>query len=352
LATQSSAPSTKFFLALFFATSLVCARARADAAIIENLDVLDPIWLVNTQVDVTVENEGNFLQKYSVKLEGGLKKWDTGLVYENRPIHLNGARHEFKLPVELTSRRTEVPLTVVDQQGKLIRRTIIISYAGYQAKVNASSNHPSLGGSWTAGVGIDLVHISEDLLPDISETAIQLRLGYQHPLGGRWDFAADGFYDVALLANNETTTPTTALPVPTSLNGHFFGLNGRVGYALPLRNTRWSLGIAGGIYYVTMVTPGTSFGFRNLGGPQLFPIVRRQLGSRDSVSLSFKYSPVMWGTTPSFANHEFAVGGGWTRALPNRRTLGVLLDYRADTIASASVHISANSTALTFVCGF
>lgn len=86
----------------------------------------------------------------------------------------------------------------------------------------------------------------------------------------------------------------SALPLrkSTSATGHFLGLNFRGGFWIPLWKGAWNLGVLGGYYFTTMMVNSFDFGYRDVGGPQLFPVLRRKFNNNSYVSFYFKYSPV------------------------------------------------------------
>jgi hypothetical protein len=104
----------------------------------------------------------------------------------------------------------------------------------------------------------------------------------------------------------------------------FLGLNLRVGYRLPLPWDRLTLQLFGGVYYVTTFYPGDLMGFKDLAGPQVYPVLNWRISGDWSFFAYGKYSPVQTGfaQAPDFANNELSAGGGF-----RWRTHSLQLDY-------------------------
>ena len=97
---------------------------------------------------------------------------------------------------------------------------------------------------------------------------------------------------------------------------------------MPFLPEPWQLTLMAGYYYTTMFVTPASFGYRNVGGPQLFPTVKRAFKSGDFASAYFKYSPIANGVSllgPS--NREIGAGASYSFAGRRANPLSAYLDY-------------------------
>jgi hypothetical protein len=124
----------------------------------------------------------------------------------------------------------------------------------------------------------------------------------------------------------------TPLDLPAA---KFYGINGRVGYRLPvgLGATEWSFLVGG--YWWGMLVPGNTFGIKALSGPQVFITTRTQQYRHRSFFLYFKFAPISDSlSTMSLSNREIAGGGGYQLTSPEaRRDVTLTLD-----VAEARFH--------------
>jgi hypothetical protein len=127
----------------------------------------------------------------------------------------------------------------------------------------------------------------------------------------------------------------TLLPISSSLpegaSLRFVGVNGRLGYRLTDSANGWIAETSFGLYYQTTLVSGASFGYQNLGGPQLFlRVVRilRSAGSSSSLVAGYlKYAMMAEGFQLSrMTNHEVAAGLSWAGTLA-KLPLSFSFDY-------------------------
>ncbi len=123
----------------------------------------------------------------------------------------------------------------------------------------------------------------------------------------------------------------TAVPLSMSLSevtARFLGVNARVGYVTPFVSEPWRLSFMFGWYYTTMFVSPSVLGFRNMAGPQVFPVIRRAFSNGRSLLFYAKVSPV--GASglafESFTNREVAGGSSYTWSIWNKRTMSATLD--------------------------
>jgi len=150
----------------------------------------------------------------------------------------------------------------------------------------------------------------------------------------KWDLGFTGFFNFVSLSRSS--------PVDV----RFLGLNLRLGYIFPQVEAPWRLSLYGGWYYSTMFASDSSFGYKNISGPQLFPSLRRNLNSGHAVSAFLKFSPISnnFGFL-SLSNHEFATGVSYL--IPTEtRTYSISVDYARISFSDEEVEISSNSISL------
>jgi hypothetical protein len=94
----------------------------------------------------------------------------------------------------------------------------------------------------------------------------------------------------------------------------FFGASARLGYRITPDHEIWSFRIMGGLYYLSASTTDNSFGFQNLMGPQIFPVLSRTFNSGSTLSISAKYAPVGTGFTVDPSSREIAGGIAWSQS--------------------------------------
>lgn len=293
----------------------------------------------NATVPVEILKEGSPDQEIVATLKGRFKHGQWNLLGPDQnilsPMDPEEQKRPFELKVPLTSDRTPVHFISVGPFGKVEEATVFIVYHNYVSSSEGANELPSLGGGWGVGLGVSSITYSQTTLPDLSEIALTPKVSYQHPLSHHWDLGGNIFM--------------TALPITTNQSGvsaYFLGINVRAGYSLPIIPKPWTLSIAVGGYYTTMTSSGRDFGYRNMFGPQVFPVLRRSLGPKNMIGTYFKYSPVTGGGSPfNFSSHELATGLSLTHLLANRKSISFTLDYSQITVQISP--IVATNTAIT-----
>jgi len=150
----------------------------------------------------------------------------------------------------------------------------------------------------------------------------------------KWDLGFSGFFNFVSL--------TKSSPVDI----RFLGLNLRLGYIFPEIKSPWRLSLYGGWYYSTMFASDSSFGYKNISGPQLFPSLRRNLNNGHAIGTYLKFSPINnnFGFL-SLANNEIATGISYL--IPTgKNTFSISLDYARISFSDEEVAISSRSISL------
>jgi len=208
------------------------------------------------------------------------------------------------------------------QKGKSFRGTFTIS--------------PSLG--------VTSLSYSETLEKDYSALLLTGKVSAGYRFSEKWDTAANTYF---------TILPVTASDKSSVIR--FLGINFRLGYQIALSKTAY-LDIMPGWYLTTTFTTSNAFGFKNMNGPQIFPVLKYKLGTNIGAYNYFKYSPVMYGFgMPTFKSKEIATGfgiiipsskiGGWP--------LSIAIDYaKLDINFFDLIYIQSNSISLSLGVSF
>jgi hypothetical protein len=155
-----------------------------------------------------------------------------------------------------------------------------------------------------------------------------------------WTFKADvGYTLIPKVLDLGANTFFTILPLwrtPTAYeSARFYGINGRLGYRLPVDLGALEMMILSGWYLWGMwvddaVNP---YGVALMSGPQIFFSVRMaQVGHR-SFSGYFKYAPIHYKPGIVFSNYELAMGGSFQLNSPEaKHPISLTLDLSTTSI--------------------
>ncbi len=289
---------------------------------------------------------GQAMRGYTI-LQGKFTEQDWNILVGTKKITIS-ADGEFKVALPVSGPKAVVQFTAISPHGSVQKEKIEIVFESWNLfnknelqREGLKRFHfgPNLGFSYisyqqtgTAGVTINEVVVT-------GKVALSYVIFPQN-----WDIGANAYFNI--------------YPITTSSPGNtiqFFGTNLRIGYALPFIREPWRLSLMGGIYYTTTFASG-NFGFTGMGGPQLFPVLRRLLPGGKSIFAYFKFSPVTNGATAilSVANREIAAGGGYSWQMKNKNFLSITLDIASLQLSLQDVTstISSNTTSFTLGLGY
>lgn len=192
------------------------------------------------------------------------------------------------------------------------------------------------------GLLYTIISYQEAGLPDLNETALTLKAGVSRSLSRSWEGTLGGYFTALPIKNDQSTA------------ARFAGANLRVGFT-PSPTARTKLTIFGGAYYTTMFVSGDAFGFKNMSGPQIYPVLTHELSSQTQLSTYFKYSPVSKSFSEfSLGNREIAGGLAVTWKKQNSKTISLGVDL-ADIkltvlqgVQSVAIHSQSVSGGVTF----
>ena len=255
-----------------------------------------------------------------------------------------GPDGDFKFYLTLPFEHVQIPFIATTSGQKSQSYILIMVVRKNRAPIVVSGFQKTTNNShWSFGFEGRSVTFSQTNLSNLNETMLAIDVSYERELSKRFSFMAQSFIDIA---GNAPLSTAQELP------SQYWHLNSDVIYLLPLRSPKWSIGIAGGLYYMTMLSSGTKFGYSDLWGPELYPIFTYSLNSADAMSFYFKYSPNASNFSPNFTNHEAAAGVEWTRFFnsqeqtQNRQSLTFKLEYLQDAFSHAG--LSTQSSAVNF----
>jgi hypothetical protein len=133
----------------------------------------------------------------------------------------------------------------------------------------------------------------------------------------------------------------------SSVNARYLGVNTRLGYFLPPITPDLFLSFYAGYYFTTTFVTNDFFGYKNLGGPQIYPAIRKVLANGHVLSGYFKFSPVSSSfSLLTLSNREIAGGLAYSILLEDQRSLGVTLDYSNIKLDFNNVLMSTTSLTL------
>jgi hypothetical protein len=136
-----------------------------------------------------------------------------------------------------------------------------------------------------------------------SGSSLTLKAGLLYPISAPyWDLGLSAYYTLLPITKSSEFTYT------------FFGVNARVGYLLTDPTNSLRVSIMGGIYYLNAARSDGNKGYSNVGGPQIYPTLRKTFLNKTSAYIYGKFSPVSSDITKlSVGSREIAFGGGYSR---------------------------------------
>ncbi len=270
---------------------------------------------------------GENIEEY-VTINGSFSQEDWSLISGKTKLKTN-KEGKFKMRLKLTGPQKTVVLAAVAPDGTVKTEAIKIYYPDWKQK-----RVPRW--SLSAGMGVSYLNYSETGTSDIrstnlTEIGLTGKISYQYRIAPPlWDLGLSMFgtlFAPIASINQEDADPSQSGSV------RFLGINARIGYVVPAVKEPWRVILMGGFYYTSMYPSVNGalnqFGFKNMMGPQFFPVIRRALENGDSVSAYLKYSPVSSGgiALNNFgSSREIAIGSTYSLKLNNGHYLPISLD--------------------------
>ena len=339
------------FLAVIIVLGWVhAAPARADQYVAERIK--DPtaikieklVWGPK-ELKVRVDRVNDELRVFAY-LEGQYSRDHWSLVINEKHVVVEKESNAFELPIRLTGETTEIRVIAVGLKGNVQKSKVKILFPDWgklmaDAKATPTEVSVSKRYSLVVGLGYSDLAVKETGLSDFSEIAFTAKASFLYfVVPPNWDLGGSAYF--------------TLLPVvetPSDKSARFLGINIRGGYSMPFVAEPWRVSLLGGIYYTTMIQSGAQFGYRNLGGPQIYPTVRRIFNKGESAMAYFKYSPIASGINLlTFSNREIAYGAGWTHPLNRLHAISFFLDISAINLVIGGKQV--NTSSLNFSIGY
>jgi hypothetical protein len=266
---------------------------------------------------VIEESSGTKVQHYVI-IEGLYPKEDWSLIIGKVKLKRDKTGR-FKAKTRIEAKEKPLALAAVGPGGQVEVENLKILYPDYDPNPKQLARH-----SFSVGTGISLLSYSQQATAvtapvSLSEKGVTLKGSYVYRLAPpNWDLGITVFGTAAVLSSD--------IPGTTA---RYFGANFRIGYAVPKISEPWRLLIMFGGYYTTMSVSTNDFGFKNLSGPQVFPVLRRSLSGGDSISSYFKFSPVSAGgiSLTNLSSREMALGVTYNKNLRNGHSVPFSIDY-------------------------
>ncbi len=275
-----------------------------------------------------------------VVIRGRYNQADWNILFSQKRVARNKAG-DFLLKIPINQPTTEVELLEVGPLGQVNREKMNFVFVGDFKAYSARNQDTQKALGLSIGVGPSYISYTESGLPDRTQIAITAKAAFTRMLfPPHWDFGLSGYY---------TVMPVSVSPEPGI---RFLGLNARVGYIVPGIKAPWRFAVMGGYYFTTSMVEGDAYGFKNMAGPQLFPVLSKRINPNTALGGYFKLSPVTSGAEPlAFRNRELAFGMSFTRFLKNAKSWNISLDIASFKLNISNIAISSTSYSLGFGYG-
>lgn len=267
----------------------------------------------------------------------------TNLIARGRPLKTDEPNH-VELSVPWNASEQVVPIQLVDAYGQITESSIRLYGTSAASLIRASDAKISAKSAFVVGLGPTLIHYTESglRLTNYRSTALTVTGDYQLPMSASGNWTIQGsIYGTAVQIQQSTSD-----------DPRFIGVNGRLIYRLPFSRESLELKLAAGIYYLSMIVPSESFGFKNLVGPQLYPTIRYQIPGVLTLRTYVKYSPVSEQLRiMDLANREFAYGISFASPALLKQKLSINYNHSDLSLSLSGIQISntTDSVSLSFL---
>jgi hypothetical protein len=167
------------------------------------------------------------------------------------------------------------------------------------------------------GFGVSSIQTVQTGKPDYSTLAVTAKISANYRIVPRkWDIGLSAFGTAFQISKS------------SDVSARYLGVNSRLGYLFPALTTDLFLSLYAGYYFTSTFVTNDFFGYKNLGGPQIYPAIRKVLSSGHVISGYFKFSPVSSSfSLLTLSNREIAGGVAYSVILPNSHSVAATLDY-------------------------
>lgn len=252
-----------------------------------------------------------------IQVKGTYLREDWHLLVNNNEV-TTGKDGTFRVALAFAGPATQLLFSAVGPRGQIEKQSFALSFPGFAFWAADLKDPLKKRHSFSATLGATLLGYEETDSDPLNQIAMTGKMAYTYLLfPPRWDFGASAYMNLATVSTNQ--------PGKTA---RFLGLNARIGYVVPGVQEPWRLSLMSGVYWVSMFVTGNEFGFNNLMGPQVFPVLRKMMPSGDSIVGYGKFSPVGSGLSfLNLGNREIAFGASYIHRLSGFHALSVGLDF-------------------------
>ena len=186
------------------------------------------------------------------------------------------------------------------------------------------------------GLGVSSIRTVQTGKPDYSTLAVTAKISANYRIVPRkWDIGLSAFGTAFQISKS------------SDVSARYLGLNTRLGYLFPALTTDLFLSLYAGYYFTTTFVTNDFFGYKNLGGPQIYPAIRKVLSNGHVISGYFKFSPVSSSfSLLTLSNREIAGGVAYSVILPDNHSIAATVDYSNIRLDLDRFNISTTSLTL------
>ncbi|OFZ17762.1 MAG: hypothetical protein A2X94_04110 [Bdellovibrionales bacterium GWB1_55_8] len=293
------------------------------------------IW-ADGPITVEAEIDGKSFQPV-VRLKGTFSPEEWLLLHgETEVPRKNG---QFTLTVPLQGEITPLRIYAINPFGELKNEKAAIVFSGWDGFGLKSRERLNPKDSVFVGLGASKITFDQTKTRGFDGTFITVKAAYQSTWKAPYlDYGFTGFVTAASAGMNRE-----------DISVRFLGVNARAGYAIASIREPWRLSLMGGVYYTTMIAP---FGYKHVGGPMAYPVLRRVLSAHDTLSMYVKFSPISDGLSVlGLENRELAAGTTWTHTTAGGSRFSLSFDAAELSMTSASIVARSRSYSLSVSYG-
>lgn len=337
--------SSRFVLSVLASVAMVAISAGASYAG-PSVDIVRPPEnqrMANLELKLASPDPGKAPAR-GVIVEGKFDRDGWNLISGSKWLVDSGAKKSlFRYEVPVKGATSTINLVAIGPMGEIEKEAVVVEISDREGAEVSSRQEPPRRFNFNSSLGYTNLAYSETDIESYSMHGLTAKLGVQYLLAPpAWDLGFSAYGTVTPLSDNQA-----------DVDARFFGVNLRVGYSLPFVPEPWKVSLMAGSYYTTMLVTDRAFGFKNMAGPQVFPVVRRAFAGGSSVSSYFKFSPIMNGLSIlAFDHREIAGGLGYVRPLKNGHPLIFGLDAADLKLALGEVTIHSRSLSFSVGYGF
>ncbi len=307
---------------------VLCSAVSATAADVYKPEMLFPkgrIHDLRFEEDlslVRIESSGLGLQS-SISFTGFYVRRDWKLFIGDHEISLNpyGA---FKVDVIVYPGKNSYLFKAVGPNGEVETQEVFLTGNAVGAVPETVEKRVDKNWFLFPGVSVSSIQTTQTGREDYSTLALTGKVSFNYRIVPRkWDLGANAFGTLLQFTKN------------TDKSARYFGANARLGYFFPPISSDLFISLYAGYYFSSTFVTDNYFGFKNVGGPQIYPAVRKVLANGNVLAWYFKFSPIASSLSlMTLSNNEIASGLSYSVILSGDHSLGIGIDYSSLTLSS------------------